>query len=174
MQDSWLWRMHATMPATDLTHHQFWQRLLRWVVDGVPGVVEVSSSPERVEPREPVTLTAQVGDKKYTDVNDARVVATVRSPTGIVSDVPMSWSVKRDGEYQAVDQGASFVVSNHAHSIADRRLVRQLASGFVHQMPEGLLAEVPRQLFESRLLFVGKLSVEADEQSQQPLSLIHI
>ncbi len=101
VQDSWLWRMHATMPATDLTHHQFWQRLLRWVVDGVPGVVEVSSSPERVEPREPVTLTAQVGDKKYTDVNDARVVATVRSPTGIVSDVPMSWSVKRDGEYQA-------------------------------------------------------------------------
>ncbi len=101
VQDSWLWRMHATMAPTDLTHHQFWQRLLRWVVDGVPGVVEVSSSPERVEPREPVTLTAQVGDKKYTDVNDARVVASVRSPTGIVSEVPMSWSVKRDGEYQA-------------------------------------------------------------------------
>ncbi len=101
VQDSWLWRMHATMPATDLTHHQFWQRLLRWVVDGVPGVVEVSSAPERVEPKEPVTLTAQVGDKKYTDVNDARVVASVRSPTGVVSDVPMSWTVKRDGEYQA-------------------------------------------------------------------------
>ncbi len=101
VQDSWLWRMHATMAPTDLTHHQFWQRLLRWVVDGVPGVVEVSSSPERVEPREPVTLTAQVGDKKYTDVNDARVVATVRSPTGIVSEVPMSWTVRRDGEYQA-------------------------------------------------------------------------
>jgi hypothetical protein len=101
VQDSWLWRMHATMAETDPTHHNFWQRLLRWVIDGVPGHVEVASAPERVEPREPVTLTAQVSDKKYMDVNDARVVATVRSPTGVVSEVPLSWTVKRDGEYQA-------------------------------------------------------------------------
>jgi uncharacterized membrane protein len=101
VQDSWLWRMHASMAETDLTHHQFWQRLLRWVVDGVPGHVDVSSAPERVEPREPVTLTAQVADKKYMDVNDARVVASVRSPTGVVSEVPLSWTVKRDGEYQS-------------------------------------------------------------------------
>jgi uncharacterized membrane protein len=101
VQDSWLWRMHATMAETDLTHHHFWQRLLRWVVDGVPGHVDVSSAPERVEPREPVTLTAQVADKKYTDVNDARVVAMVRSPTGVVSEVPLSWTVRRDGEYQS-------------------------------------------------------------------------
>lgn len=101
VQDSWLWRMHATMAETDLTHHQFWQRLLRWVVDGVPGHVDVATAPERVEPREPVTLTAQVADKKYADVNDARVVAMVRSPTGVVSEVPLSWTVKRDGEYQA-------------------------------------------------------------------------
>ena len=101
VQDSWLWRMHATMAETDLTHHHFWQRLLRWVVDGVPGHVEVSSAPERVEPREAVTLTAQVADRKYMDVNDAHVVASVRSPTGVVSEVPLSWTVKRDGEYQA-------------------------------------------------------------------------
>jgi uncharacterized membrane protein len=101
VQDSWLWRMHATMAETDLTHHHFWQRLLRWVVDGVPGHVEVSSAPERVEPREAVTLTAQVADKKYMDVNDAHVVASIRSPTGVVSEVPLSWTVKRDGEYQA-------------------------------------------------------------------------
>jgi len=101
VQDSWLWRMHATMAVTDETHHHFWQRLLRWIVDGVPGHVEVTASPERVEPREPVTLTAQVADKKYDDVNDARVVAVVRSPTGAVTDVPLSWTVKRDGEFQA-------------------------------------------------------------------------
>jgi uncharacterized membrane protein len=101
VQDSWLWRMHAKMDAADMTHHHFWQRLLRWVVDGVPGQVDVSSAPERVEPREAVTLTAQVADKKYNDVSDARVVASVRSPTGVVTEVPLSWTVKRDGEYQA-------------------------------------------------------------------------
>jgi uncharacterized membrane protein len=101
VQDSWLWRMHATMDVTDLTHHQFWQRLLRWVVDAVPGHVDVSGAPENVEPREPVILTAQVADKKFLDVNDARVVAVVRSPTGVVSEVPLSWTVRRDGEYRA-------------------------------------------------------------------------
>ncbi len=101
VQDSWLWRMHASMDVTNLTHHQFWQRLLRWVVDGVPGHVEVASAPEHVESREPVTLTALVADREYNDVNDARVVATVRSPTGEVTEVPMSWTVERDGEYSA-------------------------------------------------------------------------
>ncbi|MCC7185318.1 MAG: hypothetical protein IT185_03680, partial [Acidobacteria bacterium] len=48
VQDSWLWRMHATMPVTDMTPHNFWQRLLRWVVDGVPGRVDVTMSPDRV------------------------------------------------------------------------------------------------------------------------------
>jgi hypothetical protein len=94
--------MHASMPVTDTTHHDFWQRLLRWVVDGVPGRVDVVTTPERVEPREPVTLTAQVADKTFQDVSDARVVAIVRSPTGVVTEVPMSWTVKRDGEYSAV------------------------------------------------------------------------
>ncbi len=102
VQDSWLWRMHASMAVTDTTHHDFWQRLLRWVVDGVPGRVELTTTPERVEPREPVTLTAQVADKTFQDVSDARVVAVVRSPTGVVTEVPMSWTVKRDGEYSAV------------------------------------------------------------------------
>jgi uncharacterized membrane protein len=102
VQDSWLWRMHASMAVTDTTHHDFWQRLLRWVADGVPGRVELTTSPDRVEPREPVTLTALVTDKKYQDVSDARVVAVVRSPTGVVTEVPMSWTVRRDGEYQAV------------------------------------------------------------------------
>ena len=102
VKDSWLWRMHASMPVTDTTHHSFWQRLLRWVVDGVPGRVDLTMSPDRVEPREPVTLTAQVATKTFQDVSDARVVAIVRSPTGVVTEVPMSWTVKRDGEYSAV------------------------------------------------------------------------
>ena len=102
IQDSWLWRMHATMPVEDTTHHDFWQRLLRWLIDAVPGRVDVTSAPDRLEPREPVTLTALVADETFQDVSDARVVASVRSPTGVVTEVPMSWTVKRDGEYSAV------------------------------------------------------------------------
>jgi hypothetical protein len=63
--------------------------------------VDLTAAPERVEPREPVTLTAQVADRMFQDVSDARVVATVRLPGGVVTEVPMSWTVRRDGEYAA-------------------------------------------------------------------------
>ncbi len=101
IQDSFLWRMDASMPVTDTTHHQFWQRLLRWMVDGVPSPIEVATAPDHVEASEPVTVSAWVTDPKYIDVNDGHVVAHVTSPSGKTSDVPMDWTVKRDGEYKA-------------------------------------------------------------------------
>ena len=42
VQDTWMWRMHAKMAVEDTTHHNFWQRLTRWLVDGVPDRVMVS------------------------------------------------------------------------------------------------------------------------------------
>ena len=101
IQDAWMWRMDPSMAETDNTHHAFWQRLTRWLVDGVPSPVEVTTSPDRLEAREPVTVSAWVTDAKYIDVNDGHVVAHVTSPSGKTSDVPMDWTVKRDGEYKA-------------------------------------------------------------------------
>ena len=43
VQDTWLWRMHSKMDVKDLTHHTFWQRLMRWQVDGVPDRVMASA-----------------------------------------------------------------------------------------------------------------------------------
>jgi uncharacterized membrane protein len=101
VQDTWMWRMHHTMAVDDMTHHTFWQRLLRWVVDGVPDRVMVAARPERVERGEPVSLTADVFDAEYAGVNDARVVARVTAPSGKTESVPMEWTVERDGEYMA-------------------------------------------------------------------------
>ena len=41
VQDSWLWQMHASIPLEDMTHENLWRQLLRWLVDGVPGPVDV-------------------------------------------------------------------------------------------------------------------------------------
>jgi hypothetical protein len=46
-------------------------------------------------------LTAEVLDSAYSEVNDSRVVAHVTSPTGKTSDVPVEWTVTRDGDYRA-------------------------------------------------------------------------
>ncbi len=100
VQDSWVWQMDATIAVEDMTHETFWRRLVRWLVDGVPDPVEVRAAVDRVEPGEPMRLTAEVVDPAFVEVNDAQVIAQVTSPSGKVTEVPLEWSVTRDGEYR--------------------------------------------------------------------------
>jgi hypothetical protein len=75
--------------------------LLRWLVDGVPDQVEPALTTERVEPGEAATLSANVVDPAFEELNDASVMATVTGPDGAVSDVPMSWDGEHPGQYTA-------------------------------------------------------------------------
>jgi hypothetical protein len=101
VQDSWLWRMHATMPVDDATHATLWRQLLRWTVAGVPDQVDVAATPSRVGPGEPVTIRAHVMDSAFVAVNDARVVARVTTPTGALIALPMERGLRDDGSYTA-------------------------------------------------------------------------
>jgi hypothetical protein len=101
IQDSWHWKMDAKMPVTDTTHAMFWRRMIRWLVDGVPNQVNLTTTADRVEPGEPIKVSAEVLDGSYTEVNDSRAVAHVTSPSGKTSDVPVDWTVTRDGDYRA-------------------------------------------------------------------------
>jgi uncharacterized membrane protein len=101
VQDSWLWQLHAKMAVDDMTHENFWRQLLRWLVDGVPGTVTVKPLADRVEPGATVTLSADVVDPTYVEVNNAEVVARVMTPSGEEIEVPMQWTGDRDGEYRA-------------------------------------------------------------------------
>lgn len=100
LQDTWQWQMHATVPLEDQTHENYWRQMLRWLVDGVPGVVEARSTSERVEPGEPVTVEALIVDKTYVELNDASVTARVTRPNGGTIDVPLEWTGDRDGLYR--------------------------------------------------------------------------
>ncbi len=102
IQDSWLWKMDAKVAVTDTTHAMFWRRLIRWLVDGVPEQVNVSTTADRVEPGEAIRISAEVLDSAYVEVNDSRVVARVTSPSGKTTEVPVEWTVTRDGNYRAV------------------------------------------------------------------------
>ena len=101
VQDSWLWQMHAKMTVEDQTHENYWRQMLRWLVDGVPDTVDVHTVADRVQPGEPVTLVADVVDRAFVELNDARVVARVRRPNGAVDSVPMQWTGDQNGEYRA-------------------------------------------------------------------------
>ena len=101
VQDSWLWQMHADVPLEDQSHEALWKQVLRWLVDGVPDAVDVMADQEQVEPGESVRLVAQVHDSTFIAVNDAQVTARVTSPSGIVEELAMDWTVEEDGEYAA-------------------------------------------------------------------------
>ena len=101
VQDSWLWQMHAKMSLEDQTHENYWRQMLRWLVDGVPDTVDVHTVADRVQPGEPVTLVADVVDRAFVELNDARVLARVKRPNGTVDTVPMQWTGEQNGEYRA-------------------------------------------------------------------------
>ena len=101
VQDSWHWQMDATIRVEDQTHENFWRQLLRWLVDGVPDVVETRPLTDRVEPGQPVALTADVVDPRFVELNDANVVAHVTSPSGRKMAVPLQWTGERNGQYRA-------------------------------------------------------------------------
>jgi hypothetical protein len=100
VQDSWVWQMDATIAVDDMTHEVLWRRLLRWLVDGVPDNVSLTTATDRVEPGEMVTITSDVVDPSFLEVNDAQVTTQVTGPNGVVTQVPLEWTVTEDGRYQ--------------------------------------------------------------------------
>jgi hypothetical protein len=100
LQDTWQWQMHANIPLEDQTHENFWRQMLRWLVDGVPEMVEARTTTERVEPGEAVTIEAAIVDKSFVELNDASVTARVTRPNGATLDVPLEWTGERDGLYR--------------------------------------------------------------------------
>ncbi len=99
-QDSWIWQMHASIPLEDQTHELLWRQMMRWLVDGVPGPVDVRTSSESVEPGEPVAVEATVVDRAFGPVGDARVIARVTMPDGDAEDVALAPAGERAGEYR--------------------------------------------------------------------------
>jgi hypothetical protein len=73
---------------------------VRWLVDGVPGQVNVTTTQDRVDPGEPIRIAAEVLDAAFVEVNDGHVTAQITSPSGKTSEVPLEWIVERDGDYR--------------------------------------------------------------------------
>lgn len=108
---SWRWQM--LQPIEDLSHENFWQQLCRWLVTDSPARV-VGSTPRQVLADEQrVQFRAEVRDKQFLPVNDARVVARVMSPDGGGAEVELrpdpfttglytgAWDAEKTGSYVA-------------------------------------------------------------------------
>jgi uncharacterized membrane protein len=129
VQDSFLWYMNAKLPVEDKTFATYWRRLARWLVDGVPGQVNVTTE-DRVEPGDAVKLAAEVLDSAFVEVNDSRVTATITSPSGKASEIPLEWIVEHDGDYRG-----SFVADEpglYTVKVVANRGDKTLGSSVIH------------------------------------------
>jgi uncharacterized membrane protein len=96
-QDSWIWQMHADVPLEDQSHEAFWRQLLRWLAGDSPGRLTTTVARPVSEPGESVELRAAPHDARFSPVGDAMVTATVRTPSGLVSETVLT--LAGDGRY---------------------------------------------------------------------------
>ena len=95
------WRWQMSQPVEDMSHEMFWQQMLRWLVTGA-GKPVISTLPRSIFSDEPrVPLRAEVRDKNYIPVSDARVEAHLMGPNGLSETVELRPDPMTTGLYTA-------------------------------------------------------------------------
>ncbi len=95
---TWRWRMEQD--HRDNFHELFWRQMLRWLVNEVPDALALETERHSYSLEETVLLRAEANDASFIPLNNAQVNARVKSPSGQIAGVPLSWSVEREGIYQ--------------------------------------------------------------------------
>ena len=95
---SWRWQMLEDQE--DQKHETFWRQMLRWLVRSAKNPITLETKREVYSQNEVVDLRAEVSDKAFNRINDARVEATITSPSGEVFTLPLQWDAQEDGIYR--------------------------------------------------------------------------
>jgi len=130
------WRWQMQMDARDQTYEMFWKQILRWLVNTSPDPLMINSDKDTYLPGETVHLSADISNKSFERMNNAKAVAKITNPDGVTEAVPLDWNGSGEGTYQAelnvtapgiyrveVDatQGSENLGSNHtAFQVEDR------------------------------------------------------
>jgi uncharacterized membrane protein len=106
--DTWRWRMKMDSKST--AHETFWRQMLRYLVSGTPKQTEISAQQDVYVMDDAVRVVADIRDKHYNPVNDARAMARITKPSGATVDVPLKFTSINDanvyeGEFKADELG---------------------------------------------------------------------
>jgi uncharacterized membrane protein len=97
--DTWRWRME--MDSKNTSHENFWRQMVRYLVTATPGRIEVLSERDVYAPGEPVRIRAEVNDRKYEPVKDAKTALRVLRPSGESIEVPLKFIADNDANIYA-------------------------------------------------------------------------
>ncbi|OLC33152.1 MAG: hypothetical protein AUG08_13980 [Acidobacteria bacterium 13_1_20CM_2_55_15] len=95
------WRWQMEMDHNDQTYELFWKQILRWLVNTSPDPVMINPDKDTHLPGETVRLTAEISNKKFERMNNAKVVAKVTNPDGVTESIPLDWNGSGEGTYQS-------------------------------------------------------------------------
>jgi hypothetical protein len=106
--DTWRWRMRSD--SKNNAHETFWRQTLRYLVSFTPSQTEVSAAQDVYALDDMIRITADIRDKKFNPVPDARAVARVTKPSGVTVEVPLQFTTLNDvntyaGELKADELG---------------------------------------------------------------------
>ncbi len=93
------WRWQMSQPLEDLSHERFWQQMLRWLVADAPSHVTAAMPRQVLSDEKHVRLRAEVRDKSYQAVADAKVEARILGPEGLSAQVEMVPDPAAPGAY---------------------------------------------------------------------------
>ncbi len=91
--DTWRWRME--LPSQNSAHETFWRQMLRYLVSLTPEQFAVASERDVYAIDDTVTVRAEVNDRKFDPVTDARVTAVVTRPNGEKLELPLEIDYSR-------------------------------------------------------------------------------
>lgn len=95
------WRWQMQMDHQDQTYELFWKQILRWLVNTSPDPVMISSDKDTYLPGETVHLSADISNKSFERMNNAKAVAKVTTPDGLTESIALDWNGAAEGAYQA-------------------------------------------------------------------------
>lgn len=95
------WRWQMQMDSKDQTYEMFWKQVLRWLVNTSPDPVMITSDKDTYLPGETVHLSADIANKSFERMNNAKAVAKITSPDGMTETVSLDWNGAGEGTYQS-------------------------------------------------------------------------
>ena len=106
--DTWRWRMK--MDAKNNAHETFWRQMLRYLVSSTPQQIEIGTEKEVYALDDNVNIVADIRDKRFNAVGDARATARVTKPSGVIFDVLLKFTTLNAvntyaGEFKADELG---------------------------------------------------------------------
>lgn len=106
--DTWRWRMR--MDSRSTAHETFWRQMLRYLISGSPAQTEVAAEQDVYVMDDAVRVIADIRDKRFNPVNDARATARITKPSGATVDLPLKFTTLNDtniyvGEFKADELG---------------------------------------------------------------------